>query len=549
MKGVPVVPKKCVICGELFIPAKPSTRICPKAHYAKCPICGKDVLWNTTREVEPCSRECRKILTKRKNLEKYGVEHPMQSKEVQAHHRQAMLDKYGVESPLQSKEIKERAIQTNREKFGSDWALGNKDIHEKIADTMQERYGGRTTFESPILREKIEQTWLEKYGVDNPMKNRMIKNKLTSTNFLRYGGFSPTCSSEVLEKAISTRLANNGKYWTKEMQQKAIQTSFEHYGYDNPSKSPEIKQKIKDAMIDKYGENYGIYLQRNMSEQNIISNINRSFMAKLNEAGVEGEFEYTGISNYRYDIAVPSQKTLIEIDPTYTHNTIGNHWASQGIDPLYHKQKSVAAKEAGFRCIHVFDWDDWNTLISSLSPRKRVHARKCRIYKLQPKVVNEFLDEYHLQGTVRGQLLCLGLVYEDELVQVMTFGEPRYNKKYYCELLRLCTKPGVEVVGGASKLFSFATKKLGVENVISYCDLAKFNGEVYEKIGMKLDHTTEPQEIWSKNDKKITANLLRQRGYDQLFNANFGKGTSNEELMLADGWLPVYDCGQAVYTF
>lgn len=37
--------------------------------------------------------------------------------------------------------------------------------------------------------------------------------------------------------------------------------------------------------------------------------------------------------------------------------------------------------------------------------------------------------------------------------------------------------------------------------------------------------------------------------YDQLFGTSFGKGTSNEELMLLDGWLPVYDCGQAVYTY
>lgn len=27
------------------------------------------------------------------------------------------------------------------------------------------------------------------------------------------------------------------------------------------------------------------------------------------------------------------------------------------------------------------------------------------------------------------------------------------------------------------------------------------------------------------------------------------KGTSNEQLMLDTGWLPVYDCGQAVYSY
>lgn len=549
MRGVPTAQKKCAICGELFLPEKPSSRICPKDHFVKCPVCGKDMIWNTRSAVQPCSRECRKILTKRNNLEKYGVEHPMQSKEVQAHHKQAMLDKYGVESPLQSQEIRERAIKTNREKFGTDWALGSKEIHEKIADTMTERYGGRTTLQSVILSQKVAQTCLEKYGVANPMQSEELRAKASNTNFLRYGTYNVMQNKDINDKMKATRLSNNGEYWTAEMDAKMKETSLKNWGVDNPSKSPEIQQKIKDIMTEKYGENYGIYLQRNISEAHTVSNINRTFMTRLNEAGVEGVFEFTGIGRYRYDICIPDQKVLIEIDPTYTHNTIGNLWTDQGIDPNYHKEKSAAAKEAGYRCIHVFDWDDWNSIISLVTPRRKIYARQCKIYKLQPAITDKFLKENHLQGTVRGQDLCLGLVYENEVVEVMTFGKPRYNKKYYAELLRLCTRKDVNVIGGASKLFSFATKKLGVENIISYCDLAKFNGDVYEKIGMHFSHFTEPQEVWSKNSRKITANLLRSRGYDQLFSTNFGKGTSNEELMLADGWLPVYDCGQAVYTF
>ena len=146
-------------------------------------------------------------------------------------------------------------------------------------------------------------------------------------------------------------------------------------------------------------------------------------------------------------------------------------------------------------------------------------------------------------------MLCLGLVYEGELYQVMTFGRSRYDKKFEVELLRLCTRPGYTVVGGASKLFQFAVKTYEIESVISYCDLSKFSGNVYEQIGMHLLRVTPPQEVWSRGEDKITANLLRQRGYDQLFGTNHGKGTSNELLMLEDGWLPVYDCGQAVFEY
>lgn len=87
------------------------------------------------------------------------------------------------------------------------------------------------------------------------------------------------------------------------------------------------------------------------------------------------------------------------------------------------------------------------------------------------------------------------------------------------------------------------------KSILSYCDLAKFTGSVYINLGFQHVRNTPPQVVWSKGARNITANHLRKHGYDQLFGTNFGKGTSNEELMLNDGWLPVYDCGQAVYVW
>ena len=55
--------------------------------------------------------------------------------------------------------------------------------------------------------------------------------------------------------------------------------------------------------------------------------------------------------------------------------------------------------------------------------------------------------------------------------------------------------------------------------------------------------------VWSRENKHVTSNLLRQRGYDQLFNTNYVKGTDNEILMLLNGWVPVCDCGQDVYEY
>ena len=162
----------------------------------------------------------------------------------------------------------------------------------------------------------------------------------------------------------------------------------------------------------------------------------------------------------------------------------------------------------------------------------------------------QFLTYNHIQGSVKGQIICLGLFdKKDELVEVMTFGYPRYNKKYQWELFRLASSKGCNIVGGAGKLFAQFIKELDPESIISYCNLSKFNGDVYTKLGFKLLRINDPGKWWSKSHRVISDTLLRQRGYDQLFGTNYGKGTSNEDLMIKNWWLPVYDCGQAVYTW
>ena len=87
--------------------------------------------------------------------------------------------------------------------------------------------------------------------------------------------------------------------------------------------------------------------------------------------------------------------------------------------------------------------------------RERVFARNCEVREVDLNTTNEFLNLYHLQNTCRNQQIRLGLYYNDELIEIMTFGTPRLNKNYQFELLRLCTRPDYIVVGGANKLFNY----------------------------------------------------------------------------------------------
>ena len=94
------------------------------------------------------------------------------------------------------------------------------------------------------------------------------------------------------------------------------------------------------------------------------------------------------------------------------------------------------------------------------------------------KEANDFLNLYHLQGGLMKQSICLGLYYNNELVELMTFGKPRYNKNYEYELLRLCSHKDYSITGGTQKLFKYFIDNYKPSSIISYCDIAKFTGDV-----------------------------------------------------------------------
>lgn len=178
---------------------------------------------------------------------------------------------------------------------------------------------------------------------------------------------------------------------------------------------------------------------------------------------------------------------------------------------------------------------------------RRVYARNCDIKIVDKYEAERFIDSYHLQGYTKSDI-NIGLYYNEELVSIMTFGKPRYNKNYQYELIRYCSS--MNVVGGAEKLFNHFIQLYNPHNVISYCDLSKFTGKTYVKLGFILKSVSIGKHWYNmKTDRHITDNLLRSRGYDQLFGTSYGKNSSNEELMLKNDFVEIYDAGQATYIY
>lgn len=426
------------------------------------------------------------------------------------------------------KNVRDKYKQSCKEKYGDDWTDHIAAVGKK---TKKERYGD----ENYNNVDKMKHTCLEKYGVDNAMKSKEIQEKSKQTCLKKYG----------VENFVQSKQYHDNK---EKYLAKIQETTLKKYGVSVISQNSEIKAKISNTCQKKYGCAWNCMRKEAHNSHNVNSKPNQYIKELLNKYNIEYTIEYP-IDKYVFDFKV--NNILIEVNPFATHNVNWSPYKNIKISKYYHQLKTNAAKAAGFKVINIWDWDNAEMIINSLIEKTNIFARNCEIRKVHKKEAKQFLTLYHFQGSCNNQKHIYGLYHNNELIQLMTFGKPRYNKKYEYELLRLCTKFGYNVIGGSQKLFKHFIIDCNPSSIISYCDDSKFTGNVYKALGFTLKNKPAPSKHWYKykGNIHITDNLLRQKGYDKLFGTNYGKGTSNRELMLENKFVEIYDAGQSTWTW
>lgn len=251
------------------------------------------------------------------------------------------------------------------------------------------------------------------------------------------------------------------------------------------------------------------------------------------------------------DIYIPDKKIAIEYCGLYWHSE-----DKKGKN--YHRDKHLKCKQAGIYLIQVFE-DEWinkkNIVKSRLKnilgmTTNKIYARKCDLKLVSNCDALSFCQENHLQG--RGQIkIAYGLYYDDKLVSVMTFSKVSLAKGSKShddwEISRFCSIPEVNIVGGASRLFSAFIKYNYPKKVISFCDVRWGNGKVYEKMGMILDEKiTQPNYFYvvdgaRKHRFSYRKDRLVQNG------ADFKK--TERQITEEVGLFRIYDCGHQKWTW
>lgn len=135
--------------------------------------------------------ECRHKKSAITNMERYGVDYLMKSKDMREKSKTTCLENYGVENVSQNKNIKDKKKETCFKNWGVNCGLQNI--------------------------EKSKTTLLEKYGFENVSQNEDIKKKKKETCFKNWGVENPSQSIELFEKSQKSgkkiKLHNDSELW------------------------------------------------------------------------------------------------------------------------------------------------------------------------------------------------------------------------------------------------------------------------------------------------------------------------------------------------
>jgi hypothetical protein len=240
------------------------------------------------------------------------------------------------------------------------------------------------------------------------------------------------------------------------------------------------------------------------------------------------------------DVYIPKAKLAIEFDGVYWHN-----------NSLKSFEKYKALKEKDIQLINIFETEYNESKIRSilegrLHLSKIYYARKCSIEEIDNETYKSFCNENHIQNYAAAKVK-IGLFHNEELIQIMSFGKPRFNKKYEWEIVRECSK-NCGVVGGKEKLFQYFLKMYNPISIISYCDNRYFTGSSYLRFGMIKEKDTKNGYIYT-NGKITYSRYQCQKHKLKNILKNYNPELTEYENMSANGFFRLYDFGQSVFTW
>lgn len=226
----------------------------------------------------------------------------------------------------------------------------------------------------------------------------------------------------------------------------------------------------------------------------------------------------------------------------------GLYWHNENHKPRnYHRDKTRAAGEAGWRVIHVWedDWRDRRPVVERMLARKlgassdeRVNARSLKVRSVPVEESNALLDATHIQGRGRGSVR-LGL-YDGETLRAVAVFTRRSEGAW--ELTRYGS--ACIVRGGFSKLLTAFVREYSPAKLVTFSDTTVSDGGLYERLGFQRDGDIPPDYqyvVRGTREHKFNYRIKRFRDDPVL---EYRDGFTETQLANLNGLNRVYDAGK-----
>lgn len=479
-----------------------------------CPVCGEMTPHISKNCCKECS--CRNIVSIKKRTIKTAETKKNKPHKVIPTYFQIHGHKY-----TPTKEHIEKIRKTTRERYGVDNVLALPETQSKAKAVCLEKYGCESPFGNKQVFEKARQTCREKFGTDYYSQSQDWKDK-KGDNYVYHMQEHITHFEDYNEDFIRKHFIRDGVYYITEYME-----------YFNKSYTGAIQHKHKLGIVEK----------NNINRDTVMENELKAFVEQYTEVI---EHDRILVKPKEIDLVIPKIKLAIEYNGLFWHSE------QQGKACNYHVDKTDKCEEQGYQLLHIFENEDieiWKSVIANkLGLSQRIFARKTELRELEYSNIKEFLNENHVQGESKSST-NYGLFFNNELVQVMTFAKPRFNKNYDYELIRLCTKKFTSVIGGASKLFKYFVTKHKGASIISYANRRFSKGNIYKALGFELKEVTKPNYFYSKHGEVYSRYQAQKHKLPKLLGDGYDKDLTERENMLNNKFLVVYDCGNYVFTY
>lgn len=454
-------------------------------------------------EISPMRVEKIKDKLKAKLLNKYGVDSYSKTDEFKEKFKSKCLEKYGVDNPAKNESSKEKIKTTCLEKYGHEYAIQNKYVMEKRNITNQSKFGGNSPMHCESVKEAHRQSIFEKYGVDNNKHLLLsVHAKETLDNVPLLEEFLKTKSATEIARDLDVDTTTVINYLKK------------HDIHD---------QLHRHAMS---------YVERQLAE----------FLTEYNI-----KFEQNNrkiIPPQELDIYIPEHNLAIELCGVYWHSE------SKGKDRNYHYNKWKKCKDIGITLLTYFDdevensWEIIKSKILYMTKNlnsTKIGARQVAIKTPTNTEETEFLNNNHIQGSLKSRTYKTGAYYNDKLIGILCATQ----RKDYLEITRYATDINYNCSGLFSKLLKHMIKELNFSGtIVSFSDNCHSNGNLYKMSNFSIDKVLESGYTYTLNGRpRENRQQYMKSKIAKKFNISIDDKTE-WELMQSLGYDRVWDCGK-----